>query len=129
MQASCLKPVPMSLKVLCDENLPHAVAEWFVEQKCDTASVTPGMTDAAIAALARREKRILISFDSDFANILNYPPQKFFGIVRLNISPPTISLALRALELVIKRFRTRKEFKGKLIIAEVDKFRVWTREK
>ena len=118
----------MSLKVLCDENLPRAVANWFVEQGCDTALVTPGMTDASVAARAQKEKRILITFDSDFANILNYPPQEFFGIIRINVHPPTITLVLRALELVMKRLKTQKNFKGKLIIAEPFGFRIWEKE-
>lgn len=118
----------MSLKVLCDENLPRAVTEWFAEQKCDAASVAPGMQDAAIAAHAKREKRILITFDSDFANILNYPPQEFFGIVRLNVRPPTIPLVFRSLALILKRFKRQRDFKGKLIIAEPDGFRVWEKD-
>lgn len=129
MQASCLRHARMSLKVLCDENLPRAVADWCRARGYDTAEVARGMSDSAIASLARKEKRILISFDSDFANILNYPPQEFFGIVRLNVYPPTVFLATSALELMFARFKTPKSVRGKLIIAEPAGFRVWTKEK
>lgn len=68
---------------------------------------------------------MLISFDSDFANILSYPPADFFGIVRLNLHPPTAALVARAMALVFRRFKTQRAFKGKLIVAEPASFRVW----
>ncbi len=69
-----------------------------------------------------------MSFDSDFANILNYPPQEFFGIIRLTVRPLTIPLVLHALALVVQQFKTQKNFRGKLIIAEPSGLRVWEKE-
>ncbi len=116
----------MSLKLLCDENLPSAIDALLTKEGHTVVRPPSGSSDAAVAALARKEKRILISFDGDFGNILNYPPAKFFGIVRLNIHPPAISLILGALRLVFRRFKKQKDFKGKLIIAEPAGFRIWS---
>lgn len=115
----------MRLKVLCDENVPGAVIGFLNELGFDVRTAKPGSLDTAIAAQARREKRILITFDSDFANILAYPPSHFFGIIRVKVSPPFIDVILRSLKTVFKQFRTQKEFRGKLVIAESDRFRVW----
>lgn len=119
----------MSLKLLCDENLPSALDLLLAKQGHRIKRPPSGSRDSEVAALARKEKLVLISFDSDFANILNYPPADFFGIIRLNVHPPTISRALGALELVFRHFKKQKEFKGKLIIAEPAGFRVWGEKK
>ena len=117
----------MSLKLLCDENLPNAVLALLVKEGHEIICPALGSPDSVVAAVAKKEKRILISFESDFGNILNYPPSEFFGIVRLNIHPPTITLVIGALRLVFQQFKEQKDFKGKLIIAEPASFRVWSR--
>ncbi|MEK7087841.1 MAG: DUF5615 family PIN-like protein [Patescibacteria group bacterium] len=119
----------MSLKLLCDENLPGAVVTFLSEQGHKVKRPLAGASDSTVAALAKKEKRVLVSLDSDFANILNYPPTDFSGIVRLNVHPPTVSLILRALTLVIRSFKKQEAFKGKLIIAEPAGFRVWGKKK
>lgn len=119
----------MSLKLLCDENLPRVIDILLSEQGYRIKRPPSGSSDSVVAALAKKEKRVLISFDSDFANILNYPPTDFFGIIRLNVHPPTISLVSGALTLVFRRLKKQKEFKGKLIIAEPAGFRVWGEKK
>ena len=115
----------MRLKVLCDENVPGAVISFLKERGVDVLVVTPGSSDAAIASRAKREKCIILTFDSDFANILAYPPQDFFGIVRIKVGPPFINVILHSLKTVFRHVKTQKEFRGKLVIAEPDGFRVW----
>lgn len=118
----------MSLKVLCDENLPRTVVEFLIEEGCKVVSVPRGASDTAVAALAKKERRVLFTFDSDFANILQYPPQSFYGIVRLNVHPPIHSLVLLAVTHILKRFKTPADFRGRLIIAEPAGFRVWEKD-
>ncbi|OHA00931.1 MAG: hypothetical protein A3C07_00810 [Candidatus Sungbacteria bacterium RIFCSPHIGHO2_02_FULL_47_11] len=77
-----------------------------------------------VAELALREKRILITFDSDFANILAYPPKDFFGIIRIAIRPPLIKSVTNSLRHVFKSLRTTSAFQGKLIVVEAASFRV-----
>jgi len=115
----------MPLKLLCDENLPSAVINFLEKRGCDVRRVKPSSPDSAIASQAKREKRIILTFDSDFANILVYPPQKFFGIIRVKIDPPFINIVINSLALIFRHFKTPKEFRGKLIIAEPEGFRVW----
>lgn len=115
----------MSLKVLCDENIPAAVTASLQKWGCTVTRVAPGETDDAVAAQARRGKRILITFDSDFANILRYPPRQFSGIIRINVPPQFLNVVIAALKNVFARFKTPATFKGKLIIAEAAGLRVW----
>lgn len=111
--------------MLCDENIPKAVNASLVEWGFNVSVVDQGAADSEIAKRARREKRILITFDSDFANILVYPPQILFGIIRINIHPQFKDTVIFSLQNVFRSFQTQKSLRGKLIIAEAVNFRVW----
>lgn len=100
----------MPLKVLCDENLPTAIANSLKEWNLDVVRVKPGMVDPEIASQARYEERIILKIDSDSSNILAYPPKDFFGIIRIKISPPLVSLITRALKNLFNKFKTATEF-------------------
>ena len=117
----------MSLKLLCDENISHGIKASLEQWGFDVVEVTPGfgIKDEDVASLAKREKRILITFDSDFANILAYPPSQYFGIVRINIHPPFPNIIISALQRVFKVFKKQQDFSGKLIVVEVTTFRIW----
>lgn len=115
----------MPLKLLCDENLPAAVVSLIQELGFDAVRVKQGIKDFEIASQAKQEKLIILTFDSDFSNILVYPPKHYFGIIRIKISPPLIDLITRALKTLFDQFKTSVEFQGKLIILEATKFRVW----
>ena len=115
----------MLLKLLCDENIPRAIDEALEVLGCDVSRVKSGAPDSRIAIHAKLEKRILLTFDSDFSNILNYPPQKYYGIVRIRIEPPFVEVVMSALKMVFTHFKTQKDFRGKLIIVGATSFRVW----
>lgn len=115
----------MPLRILCDENIPGAVITSLQECGFTVARVKPGSNDSEIAYQGKRGKYIILTLDSDFSNILAYPPGDFFGIIRIKISPPFITTILAALKNVFNQFKTPKEFQGKLIIVEAATFRVW----
>lgn len=118
----------MSLKALCDENISNATIAFLKKRGVAVVSLRRGAPDSEVALCAQKEKRILITFDSDFANILNYPPSRYHGILRLNVHPPTNARVTRALQAMFTHFKKQRDFKGKLIIAEPAGFRVWDEE-
>lgn len=67
---------------------------------------------------AKKEKRIILTFDSDFSNILAYSPKSYFGIVRLKIHPPFNNLIINALHNLFSKFNKQEHFKRKLFILE-----------
>ena len=107
----------MPLKVLCDENLPGAVIAALGEWASDVVWVAPRTSDVEIAERAKREGRVLLTLDSDFANVLTFP--------RVKIDPPFVSVVIPALKRVFDAFPTADHFRGKLVIAEASTFRVW----
>jgi predicted nuclease of predicted toxin-antitoxin system len=72
-----------------DENLPIEVAEMLQRAGHDAASVLEqhlgGSDDAQLAALCQLESRILVTLDMDFADIRNYPPAEFPGLIVLRL--------------------------------------------
>ena len=73
-----------------DENLPIEVAELMSSLGHDTLTVEDqglgGNPDQAIAAVCESENRILVTLDTDFSDIRQYPPGSHPGIIVFRIS-------------------------------------------
>lgn len=72
-----------------DENLPVEIAEALRHAGHDAATVLEqqfgGSGDAQVATLCQREGRALVTLDMDFADIRNYPPAEFHGLIVLRL--------------------------------------------
>jgi len=79
---------------LTDENIPPALAEFLWQKGFDVKEARkvgiPGISDSRMIELARREERVLVTFDRHFANILLYPLDSHYGIIRICIYPPLL---------------------------------------
>jgi len=68
-----------------DENLPYEICRVFREAGHDALSVLDehlgGRPDHEILTICKKESRILITLDTDFCNILAYPPGEYAGII------------------------------------------------
>jgi predicted nuclease of predicted toxin-antitoxin system len=68
-----------------DENLPLEVVELLRADGHDAASMLEqkmgGERDPNVAEVCRNEGRILVTLDTDFADIQEYPPAEYPGIV------------------------------------------------
>ncbi len=73
------------MKVKLDENMPADLGTLLVKGGHDVHGVLDeslgGSADSVIVEAARREERILMTFDLDFADVRNYPPGSHAGIV------------------------------------------------
>jgi predicted nuclease of predicted toxin-antitoxin system len=84
---------------------------------------TPGITDSRIIELARRDERILVTFDRHFANLLLYPLNSHYGIIRIRVHPPLLSDIIQSLENFLLKFDLAT-IKGILIVLERKGYRV-----
>jgi predicted nuclease of predicted toxin-antitoxin system len=84
------------MQFLIDENVRREVAD-FLKSYGESIFVPSGASDAIVAGIARKENRILITHDKDFANQLMYPPEKFAGIILIKIHPPVVHIITDAL--------------------------------
>ena len=68
-----------------DENLPLQLKRLFAESGHDAVTVLDqglgGAPDSVVASVCLTEERILVTQDTDFADITTYPPGAYPGIV------------------------------------------------
>ena len=110
-----------------DENLPFEAVQLLRDAGHDTVSVLDqrlgGRPDADIASVCKAESRTLITLDTDFANILAYPPGVFPGIVVIRTddqAKPTVLSLVRQVVLPLKSESPRQH----LWIVERNRIRV-----
>jgi len=111
------------MKFLIDENIRSEITDFLKSLQYDVTVVATGTKDDKVARIAKDEKRILITHDVDFSNILLYPPEELSGIIRIKIQPPTASIIIKALNNLFEKIPPAKMEK-RLIILEKDNFRV-----
>ena len=119
----------MSLKLLCDENIAGAVEKFLEREGHSVARPVPRTPDEDIGEMALREKRVIVTHNSDFSNILKFDPRKFFGIIRIRIDPPLNHVVIASLQRVLAAYPTMRRLRGRLIIALPDTFREWEGDK
>ena len=115
-------------KIKLDENFPPSAVEIFRKKKIDASSVfeqrLSGSDDDKVFNVCKKEKRVLVTFDLDFANILRYPSNNTSGIIiarhKKKINLVGIASLCKRLALLI----TQEEITGKLFIVEETKIRV-----
>ncbi len=105
------------MRALLDEDVHIKVLRWLIEAGHDVIRVPSGLKNGRVIELARRETRVLITRDKDFANRLLYPPAQSSGIVLLRIHPPLLEKLIAALQLVLAKL-PETEFTAKLVIVE-----------
>lgn len=78
----------MNFKI--DENMPVEVAELLKQAGHDAITVSEqnliGISDTNLAVLCQKEKRIIITLDTDFTDIRTYPPSNFPGIIVMRLN-------------------------------------------
>ena len=75
------------MKFLADENISNSIKKIITDGGYDLLDVQKsefvGSSDGELWKLAKKEGRVIISFDLDFANIIQYPPGEGNGVIVL----------------------------------------------
>jgi len=114
---------------LIDEDLPRSIASVLRKYNHAVTDVRDiglrGSTDAEIAAHARRHGLCLLSGDMGFADIRNYPPEQYAGIIVLHLpSGATSPIILSLLDSLLTRTDIVTDLNGKLAIVERGRVRI-----
>lgn len=112
------------MKFLVDENIRLEVAEFLIKEGHDVKRAVHGIRNGEVIRTALNDNRILVTSDLHFSNILMYPPQKYCGIIRFKIHPPSAAKEIEALKKLLLRFSSPSEFDKKLVVLEENDFRV-----
>jgi predicted nuclease of predicted toxin-antitoxin system len=110
-----------------DENLSPTLAAGFLSAGHEAHSVLDqafgGATDPRILEVCRLENRALITLDVGFANIQQYPPSKYPGIMVLRLGTQAHGPLANALAQAIGLLQ-REPLGGRLWIVEVGRVRI-----
>lgn len=94
------------------------------ENGFDVKTPQAGTDDEKVAKLSKSENRVLVTFDRHFANTLQFPPEKYSGIVFIRIRPPLIRSVLDAL-LNLFELVEPAHFRGKLFVLSISGYRLF----
>jgi predicted nuclease of predicted toxin-antitoxin system len=117
------------VRFLLDANLSPAMIALFRNRGHDAIHVDDvseaGTGDDVIAAIAHKHGRCLITGDFDFANLLEFEPRHYSGIVVLTAPRGTGAPHLERLVLhFLDRVPELAPLAGKLMIVELGRIRV-----
>lgn len=117
----------MTLRFKIDENLPRAAHErlsvggWDVHDVFDEH--LGGALDAEIQAVCEAEGRILVTLDTDFADIRRYDPARSPGVVVLRPRDQSIPALLECLDAAIRALAVER-IASALWIVEPERLRI-----
>ncbi len=82
--------------------------------------------DWLVISKAQELDAILLSLNGDFADIVAYPPEKFRGIVALQVRdhPEVVPALMRNLMDYLAARPTREYYSGKLLVVESGRIRI-----
>lgn len=83
-----------------------------------------GEEDEVIAEVCRKESLCLITADLDFAQILNYPPEQYVGLVVLRHPRPTLAGMVKLIHQVVLALSRGESPTGHLWIVEPGRIRI-----
>ena len=114
---------------LVDADLPRSAADVVRRHGYDAVDVRDiGLRhadDSEIAGHAQREQQCLVTGDFDFADIRNYPPQHYAGIVVLVIPPTATAIYItQLLDSFLVQTSLITQLPGKLAIVEPGRVRL-----
>jgi len=94
------------MKFKTHENLPVEIVALLCDHGHDAISVVDqqlaGATDNIIAKVCQSEQRVFMTLDLDFADIRDYPPEEYSGIIVIRPKLQTISAIIRLAEQVVR---------------------------
>ncbi len=112
------------MRFLVDAGLPRAAAAALRRMGHEAADVRDiglgSAADEVIADFVRRNKQTLVTRDFDFADIRNYPPADYAGIVVLQLpDDATAEQVVKLLESFVRREDWLARLSGRLAIVEI----------
>ena len=116
------------MKVLLDANLPRSAARAVSDAGHDPVDVRDiglgGAPDAEIAQYAQANRLCLATRDFDFADIRNYPPADYAGLIVLDLPDDALSHQVCALlSSFLRRADVEQVLPGRLAVVRADTVR------
>jgi predicted nuclease of predicted toxin-antitoxin system len=111
------------MRFIVDENVRSEACQFLKTSGHDVLTPERGAEDCEIANIAQRDKRIILTHNQHFADILLFPPQEYAGIIRIKIHPPSAPIIINALKDLLSKVNA-KGLNKRLVILEEGGFRL-----
>lgn len=115
------------MRLLTDEHIAKDVFDFLSSEGHDVVAVSAimaGATDLAVFQYAKKERRVIVTLDADFGNILRFPLTDHAGILLLrtrNVQPSIIKELLRSVFVRLSEER----IKGRLVVVSHARIRIY----
>jgi uncharacterized protein (DUF433 family)/predicted nuclease of predicted toxin-antitoxin system len=123
-------PLPTGpwMRFLIDANMPRCALQVIQQRGSEALSLRDmglaNIPDALVAELAKRNTAVLLTRDFDFADIRNYPPAEFPGIIVLDLPDDAVAPQICAvLEAFLNRPRVELDIQNRLAIVRPGRVR------
>jgi len=122
------------MKLKLDENLGGTAFRYLVDAGCDVSTVPLqnlcGTSDRNLVDVCASEARCLVTLDLDFSNPLQFPPEKYAGIVVLRLpKQPSGEDIIDCLKTLIAAVPVGTDLTGSLRIVSKGRVREYGRER
>ena len=120
----------MILKLFADHCVPNSIINFLREQGTEVLLlreyIPMDSPDPVVITKAQECETVLLTLNGDFADLINYPPQRYRGIIAIQLKnhPENIPLICEKLRLYMKENPDMADFEGKLIVVEPHRIRV-----
>ena len=120
----------MSLRFFIDQCVPYSIAESLQNAGYQIDLVKDHIPvdspDPTVIAQTQLLGAILVTLNGDFADIINYPPADFGGIIALQLknSPKALPAILMRLLTYLNDHLEHDHYQGKLFLIEPHRIRV-----
>lgn len=120
----------MSLKFFADQCVPRSVIQELRDAGNEVLRlgdyIPVDSPDPLVISKSQELDAILLSLDSDFADIVTYPPAGYKGIVALQVRnhPEIVPQLMQRLLSYLSAHRYAEHYRGKLFIAEAHRIRI-----
>jgi predicted nuclease of predicted toxin-antitoxin system len=120
----------MSVRLFMDQCVPRSVGEslrkagYAIELLRQHLPINA--KDPEVIASAQSLDALLITLNGDFADIINYPPARFGGIIALQVKnhPESLPAIVMRLLTYLRDYPDRKHYVGKLLLVEAHRIRI-----
>lgn len=98
------------MRILLDEGLPFRLAVWLTKEGHDVAAIgrdhPHALTDREVLAIAYRERRLLLTNDKDFGDLVFRDQHPHAGIVLFRLGYVPIDVRIARLQRVFEEHAT-----------------------
>jgi len=112
------------LKFLLDENVRVELSSFLKSKGIDATLVSKGSSDEKVASFSKKEERVLVTNDADFATSGMYSEEKLFALVWLRVTQSDAEELLSSFGLFLTEIK--EDLEGKAVVLKKGSWEVFS---